>query len=128
MRAAHLYTWVFTALVVLASSAGDVLLSRAMKRIGDLSQLRRRRGILHVASRVLGSGTFVLAIACMTVAFFSLLVALSWADVSLVGPASASLTFVVTAIAARLFLHEKVDSRRWIAVILACLGVALLAS
>jgi len=127
MRAVHLYTWGFTALVVLASSAGDVLLSRAMKRIGDLGQLRRRRGMLHVASRVLGSGTFVLAIACMTVAFFSLLVALSWADVSLVGPASASLTFVVTAIAARLFLHEKVDSRRWIAVILACLGVALLA-
>lgn len=128
MRAAHLYTWGFTALVVLASSAGDVLLSRAMKRIGDLGQLRRRRGILHVAARVLGSGTFVLAIVCMTVAFFSLLVALSWADVSLVGPASASLTFVVTAIAASCFLHEKVDTRRWIAVILACLGVALLAS
>lgn len=128
MRAVHLYTWGFTALVVLASSSGDVLLSRAMKRIGDLGQLRRRRGLLHVVARVLGSGTFVLAILCLTVAFFSLLVALSWADVSLVGPASASLTFIATAFAARWFLHEKVGARRWIAVLLACAGVALLAS
>ncbi len=122
------YTWAFIALIVLASSAGDVLLSRAMKRIGDLGELRRRRGLPHVAARVLGSGTFVLAIACMTVAFFSLLVALSWADVSLVGPASASLTFVATAFGARWFLGERVSSRRWIAVALACAGVALLAS
>lgn len=128
MRSVQLYTWAFTALVVLSSSAGDVLLSRAMKRIGDFSVLRRERGVLHVVARVLGSGTFLLAVCCLAVAFFSLLIALSWADVSLVGPASASLTFVVTAFAARIFLHEQVDRRRWIAVGLACLGVALLAT
>lgn len=128
MRVDQLYTWAFILVVVLASSAGDVLLSRAMKRIGDLGELRRRRGMLHVASRVLGSATFLLAIACMAVAFFSLIIALSWADVSLVGPASASLTFVTTAIAAQWFLHERVDARRWVAVTLACAGVALLAT
>lgn len=127
MRSVELYTWAFTILVVAASSAGDVLLSRAMKRIGDLGLLRKERGLLHVTGRVLGSGTFVLAIACMSVAFFSLLIALSWADVSFVGPASASLTFVATAFAARWFLGEKVDARRWLAVSLACVGVALLA-
>ena len=47
----------------------------------------------------------------MAAAFFSLLFALSWADVSLVAPASASLTFVANAVAAKIFLHERVDHR-----------------
>ncbi len=120
------YTWCSIAIVVLASTAGDVLLSRAMKRIGDLGELRRRSGLGHVLGRVLVNGTFLLGVACMAVAFFSLLVALSWADVSLVAPASASLTFVTSAIAAKFFLHENVDRRRWAAAVLVCVGVALL--
>jgi drug/metabolite transporter (DMT)-like permease len=42
-------------------------------------------------------------------------------------PATASLTFVTNAIAAKLFLRENVDGRRWLANILVCVGVALLA-
>jgi drug/metabolite transporter (DMT)-like permease len=42
------------------------------------------------------------------------------------GPASAALTFVANAIAAKLFLHENVDRRRWIATIFVCGGVLLL--
>jgi drug/metabolite transporter (DMT)-like permease len=63
----------------------------------------------------------------MAISFFSLLVALSWEDVSLVGPAAASLTFVTNAFAARIFLHEAVDRRRWISALLVCAGVAVLA-
>jgi uncharacterized membrane protein len=63
----------------------------------------------------------------MAAAFFSLLFALSWGDVSLVAPASASLTFVGNAVAARMFLNERVDRRRWIAAGLVACGVALLA-
>jgi drug/metabolite transporter (DMT)-like permease len=121
-----LYTWGAITVVVLASTAGDVLLSRAMKGIGDLGELRRRSGLAHVLGRVLTSGTFLLGVACMAVAFFSLLVALSWADVSLVAPASASLTFVTSAIAAKFFLHENVDRRRWAAALMVAVGVALL--
>ena len=55
-----------------------------------------------------------MGIACMTVAFFSLLVALSWADVSLVAPAATSLTFLTTALAAKLFLNENVNDRHCI--------------
>lgn len=121
-----LYTWGAITLVVLASTAGDVLLSHAMKRIGDLGEVRRRAGLGHVLGRVLVNGNFLLGVGCMAVAFFSLLVALSWADVSLVAPASASLTFVSTAIAAKFFLHENVDRRRWAAALMVCVGVALL--
>jgi hypothetical protein len=51
----------------------------------------------------------------MAVAFYSLLFGLSWGNLSLVVPASASLTFVANAVAARIFLHERVGRRRWIA-------------
>jgi len=44
-----------------------------------------------------------------------------------VAPASASLTFIGSAFAAKIFLHEKVDRRRWLAAVLVAAGVALLA-
>ena len=69
----------------------------------------------------------MLGIAFMALSFFSLLFALSWGDVSMVGPASASLTFVANAFAAKLFLHEKVDRRRWTAAACVAGGVFLLA-
>ena len=119
--------WSAIAMIVLASSAGDVLLSSAMKRIGDLDELRARRGLLVVIGKVFGEKQFLLALACMSVGFFSLLTALSWGDASLVAPASASLTFIVSAVMAKLFLKEDVDSRRWASALLVCVGVVLLA-
>jgi uncharacterized membrane protein len=118
--------WVAIAIIVLASSAGDVLLSAAMKRIGDLNQVRLRNGMLAAAARVVSEKYFLLALCCFCVGFFSLLTALSWGDASLVAPASASLTFVVSAVMAKIFLKEDVDHRRWVAAGLVCIGVALL--
>jgi multidrug transporter EmrE-like cation transporter len=122
------YTWGAILAVVIASTTGDVLLSRAMKCVGDVGELRRRAGLLVVAARVLCKPGFFAGVLMMAVAFYSLLFALSWADVSLVGPASASLTFIGNAIAAKFFLHERVDHRRWIAALLVGGGVALLAA
>jgi drug/metabolite transporter (DMT)-like permease len=123
-----LYTWGAIVLLCLASTAGDILISAAMKAIGDLHELRARRGLPHVLGRVLSNTTLLLGIGFMTLGFFSLLFALSWADVSLVGPASASLTFLTNAIAARIFLKERVDRRRWAAALCVAAGVALLAA
>ena len=123
----NLYTWSAILAVVIASVIGDVLLSRAMKHVGDVGALRRRRGLWTVIVRVLSNQTFVFGVAAMAVAFFSLLFALSWGDVSLVAPAAASLTFIGNAFAAKIFLHERVDQRRWIAAVLVAGGVALLA-
>jgi len=124
---ANLYTWSAILAIVFASVVGDVLLSRAMKQVGDVGALRRCRGLWIVIVRVLSNQNFVLGVAAMAVAFFSLLFALSWGDVSLVAPAAASLTFIGNAFAARIFLHERVDQRRWIAALLVAGGVALLA-
>jgi uncharacterized membrane protein len=120
--------WCAIAVIVLASSGGDVLLSAAMKRIGDLSDLRLRRGLFAVIGRVFNEKRFLLALACFAVGFFSLLTALSWGDASLVAPASASMTFVVSAVMAKVFLKEAVDHRRWVSALLVCVGVALLKS
>jgi uncharacterized membrane protein len=121
------YTWTAILTIVFASVVGDVLLARAMKQVGDVDELRRRVGFLAVVGRTLSSPIFLLGVTAMAVAFFSLLFALSWGDVSLVAPAAASLTFIGNAIAAKVFLHERVDRRRWIAAMLVAGGVALLA-
>ena len=121
------YTWGAILAIVFASVVGDVLLARAMKQVGDVGDLRRRSGLGEVIRRTLGNGSFLLGVMAMAVAFFSLLFALSLGDVSLVAPAAASLTFIGNAIAAKIFLHERVDRRRWIAAGLVAAGVALLA-
>jgi len=123
----HLYTWSGILIVVLFSVVGDILLARAMKKVGDVHELWDRCGLLAVVGRVLSRPSFFFGVMAMAVAFFSLLFALSWGDVSLVAPAAASLTFIGNAFAAKIFLHEKVDRRRWIAAVLVAAGVALLA-
>ena len=121
------YAWSAIAAIVLASTTGDVLLSRAMKQVGDVGALWRQSGLWTVLARVLRNPSFLLGVLAMTIAFYSLLFGLSWGDVSLIAPASASLTFVTNAVAARVFLHERVDRRRWFAAAFVAAGVALLA-
>jgi uncharacterized membrane protein len=123
----HIYTWSAILAIAVASVVGDILLARAMKQVGDVHALWRRSGVWTIVARVLGTPNFFFGVAAMAVAFFCLLFALSWGDVSLVAPAAASLTFIGNAFAAKIFLHEKVDRRRWIAALLVAAGVSLLA-
>lgn len=123
----QVYIWGGILAIALTSVVGDVLLARAMKQVGDVHALWRSSGFWTVVARVLSNPNLFLGIGAMTVAFFSLLFTLSWGEVSLVAPAAASLTFIGNAFAAKIFLHEKVDRRRWIAAVLVATGVALLA-
>ena len=124
----ELYAWAAIALITLAATTGDVLLAYSMRRVGDVAELWKSRGLLALAARTLGAPTFFLGLLAMAVAFYSLLFGLSWGNLSLVVPASASLTFVANAIAARVFLHEHVGRRRWVAAILVAGGVLLMAA
>ncbi len=123
----HFYTWISIFTVVICSTVGDVLISHAMKSVGDVAHVWRDYGTFYTIRRMLGNGPLWLGVFFMALGFFSLLFALSWADVSLVGPASASLTFMTNAIAAKFFLKEDVDRRRWLAAILVACGVVLIA-
>ncbi len=113
------------AAIVLFATTGDLLIASAMRRL-DLDSIRARRGVPGAALVVVSDPGFLGGVLGMTCAFFALLFALSHAEVSLVGPASASLTFVANAAAAKIFLKENVDRRRWAAAVFVCLGVALL--
>ena len=113
--------------IVITATAGDVLTASAMRQIGDLDIIRERRGLGGAAAAVVTNGRFGLGVICLALSFFSLLFAFSHRDLSLIGPAATSLTFIGNAIAAKIFLHENVDHRRWAAAIFVCVGVALLA-
>ena len=123
----NLNGWLSILAIVVSSSSGDVLLSRAMKHIGDLGALRAKRGLGFVILLMVRDRHFLMGVGCMAVSFYSLLFGLSWNDVSLIGPAAASLTFVANAMAAKIFLHEHVDGRRWAAALLVAAGVVLMA-
>lgn len=121
-------TWSSIGVIVVASTMGDVFTAKAMKQVGDLGDLWDQQGFGACVKKVVTNKWFVIGVMNMAIAFFSLLFALSHADVSLVAPAAASLSFVTNAIAAKFFLHEAVDARRWAAAIFVCAGVALLAA
>jgi drug/metabolite transporter (DMT)-like permease len=130
-----LHTHIFrewSAILTVAALAitGEVLIAAAMRRLGDLDHLRTRPsllGYLGPIRAVLSSPLFLIGALSMALNFFAMLYTLSIVDLSLAAPATASLTFIGNAAAARIFLRENVDRRRWLAVLFVCVGVVLLA-
>ena len=118
--------WLTIFFVALLAVAGEVLIAAGMTQIGDLDALRAERGLSGTIVAVLGNGKFLAGAICMAVNFFSMLSALSIAQLSLAGPAIAALTYIGNAVAAKVFLHERVDKRRWLATLFVALGVVLL--
>src|SRR6516162_723201 len=96
-----LATWLVIFLLVGLNSAGDVSTAKAMRRVGDFSELRRRSGIFGVVRAVLAEPWFYLGLLAMAIGFFALLAALTVIDLSIIIPASASLTFLLNLIGAR---------------------------
>jgi len=111
------------AVIVLADSAGDVLLTRGMKQVGEISTIKLRE-LLTIARKVLSNESFLSAIFFLCVTFVSFLTVLSWADLSFVFPAT-SLVYVISTLGAKFILGETVTLRRWAGIVLVCLGVAL---
>ncbi len=118
--------WLMIGTIVVLATAGDVSLAGAMRHIGDFDDIRAHSGMIGAIRAVLKNFRFLFGVLCMALSFFALLFALSWADVSLVAPASAALTFVTNAFAAKWILKENVDRRRWFAAVCVCLGVLLI--
>jgi uncharacterized membrane protein len=116
-------TALFIAVVVLAGQLGDLSLSRAMKTIGEVKRFTPL-SLLRVIGRAFRVKWMWIGIGLMTVAFFSLLALLSWANVSLVVPATAA-SYFVGAMGAQFLLGEHLNRERWVGVIIVCIGVAL---
>jgi len=122
-----LRVWGSIFFVAALAVAGEVLIAAGMTQLGDLDDIRARSGLFGAIKAVLTSVKFVSGALCMALNFFAMLFALSIADLSLAAPAIASLTYIGNAFAAKWFLHEKVDQRRWLATVFVAVGVALIA-
>jgi drug/metabolite transporter (DMT)-like permease len=116
-------TFLFLAIVVLSGTGGDIAMTHAMKRIGEVKNFAPR-ALLGVFRRVARSGWAWLGFGLMILAFVSWLALLSWAQVSFAVPATAA-NYIVGALGAKFLLKERVSKARWAGMLLVATGVAL---
>jgi ceramide glucosyltransferase len=109
--------------VVVTGTGGELLLTHAMKLLGEMHDFRPR-AIATFVMRALRVGWLWLGVLLMTASFFSFLAMLSWFPVSFVIPAT-SLAYVAGAFGAKLFLGEELNGTRWAGILLICCGVAM---
>ena len=117
--------WACIVVVTALAIAGEVMIASAMHRLGDLDLIRERSGLRGTIKAVLSSPVFLAGALCMALNFFAMQYTLSRGDLSLAGPAVGALTYIGNAIAAKFFLRENVDRRRWLAVSFVAVGVIL---
>jgi len=110
-------------LALVFEAIGVVYLSKGLKQIGEVSQVNAAE-IARIVKKGATNGSILFGVLFETIFFGALLYLLSQADVSLVWPLT-SLGFVLTAIAAKLILHEEISWVRWAGVALIVMGAAL---
>ena len=108
---------------VMASTVGDMLLSRGMHQMGAVESAHPR-ALLGMVCRVARNRWVVGGVLLLIVYFVLFLTALSREAVSLVVPFT-SATYVTTALLARVFLHERISRRRWAGILMIAFGVLL---
>lgn len=116
-------TAILIAIIVLADSAGDVLLTKGMRQVGEVSTFVPRE-LLAIARKAVRNPHFVASIGFMVTHFIGFLMVLSWADLSVVFPAT-TLVYVFGTLAAKFFLQETISVHRWAGTMLVCLGVGM---
>lgn len=110
-------------LVVMSGTGGEICVTRAMKRVGEVTDFRPME-IARVILRAMKVPWMWIGISMMALAFFSLLAVLSIENVSFVVPVTA-LNYAAGALGGKFFLGERVTPRRWAGVLIVCLGVTL---
>ncbi len=104
------------------SAAGDSLLARGMKELGNISLHDIPSLLLAVLNPWVAAGILLL------MAFFaSYMSALSWADLTYVLPAS-SFGYVLVAFIARFVFHEQISVTRWLGIAMITAGVGFVAA
>jgi ceramide glucosyltransferase len=116
-------TALILAFVVLTGTCGEISLTHAMKKIGEVQHFSPA-AIAGVLLRSLRQMWLWIAVALMAVSFYAFLTMLSWYPVSFVVPAT-SLAYVTGALGAQFLLRERLSATRWAGVACISLGVAL---
>ena len=112
------------AIIVMSTSLGELLIARGLRGVGEFSGLKLR-DLISYGNKLLLNLTFLGGFIFMAVSFFAFMIALSWADLSFVVPAT-SISYVVTTLGAKFYLRENVNSLRWAGTLFVCLGVVLI--
>ena len=104
-------------------AVGVVFLSKGLKQIGEAKSVTVAE-VTRVIRRGLTNPSLLFGVALEAAFFGALLYLLSQRDVSLIWPLT-SLGFVLTALSAKVILHEEVSALRWAGVGLIVLGATL---
>ena len=108
---------------VCCSTGGEIAMTHGMKQVGEPESFRPM-ALLRFIKKAMSSGWIWFALPLLAASFYSLLILLSWAPLSVVIPASAS-NYVVGTFGAKYLLREQVSPKRWMGVIMVCIGVTL---
>src|SRR5438552_6293260 len=118
-RRLRIKTLVMVLAMVVCANAGDLMLKRGMSQIGAVRLTVS--GLGQAFRLTVTSGKIWVGILFLTGFMLSYMTVLSWADYSYVMPAGA-LGYALLTLLAAVFLHEPVSLRRWVVVVLICLG------
>jgi drug/metabolite transporter (DMT)-like permease len=109
---------------VVVMTAGDLLLAKGMKQVGDIAVLSPTVFFMKM-SLTIRNVWILTGVACLAISLLLWLAALSRAPLSLAVPMTAT-AYVLNAFAAKYLLLETVSSLRWTATGVIALGVLLL--
>jgi drug/metabolite transporter (DMT)-like permease len=105
-------------------ATGVVLLKKGITQIGEIQKINAAE-VLRVAKAGVTNSNILLGVFFEALFFGCLLFLMSQSDISFLWPMTA-MSFVMTTLAARLFLSEQISPVRWGGVILIMLGAALI--
>jgi drug/metabolite transporter (DMT)-like permease len=113
------------ALMIVTGPVGDILISKGMKQVGEITSARPAE-LVRAGARATRNPYVITGVMCLAFYFMSFTAVLTWADVSQVVPISA-LGFLLTTFLAQRTLGEHVSPQRWFGTVLIVAGVILVA-
>jgi multidrug transporter EmrE-like cation transporter len=108
---------------ICCSTGGEVAMTYGMKQVGEPESFRPM-ALLRFIGKAVRNVWVWFAVPLLAASFYSLLILLSWAPLSVVIPASA-FNYVVGTFGAKHLLKEQVSAKRWMGVAMVCIGVTL---
>lgn len=115
--------WILIAIIVGATTIGEVLQAMGMRRHGEIRDFRP--GAIGRALALLARNRFVIgSVLMMAVSFFAYMALLTISELSFAVPATA-VTYVLETVLAKYLLKERVNGLRWAGAALVVCGVAL---
>jgi drug/metabolite transporter (DMT)-like permease len=117
--------WMLVSIIVLATTAGEILQALGMRHHGEIHDFRP--GALGRAASALAQSWHIMAsIGAMAISFFAFMSLISIADLSFAVPATAA-SYILETILAKYLLKEHIGWKRWTGTLLVAGGVVLLA-